>query len=761
MSPLSRFRRLTRGAFGALVLFLFATGVVLAHAELTGSDPADGAVLDRSPVRVQLVFSEPVEPDFFSVEVYASDRSRVDRRDARVSPADIRVLEASLAELGTGTYTVVWRALSLDSHVIRGTFAFTVGAGATPGRPLDLGLPAEGAPFPIASAARWLTFLTSFVLIGGFAFRPLVLDVALRKARRDPSALVDGPARRWLWIAWPALGLLFVVTFAALLFQASSAAGIPLNEVLGGRAVTRVLTTTRYGGVWIARLVLLLGLVGVLAGLSASSGGGRRLWWWAGTLLSAGVLLTISASGHASGIQGPLAVPAVVVDWAHLIVGGLWIGGLVQLGLAIPAAFREAGPNGRRFLLGVLVPRFSLVAGLAVAVLILTGIFSGRLHLPNWSAFLDTPYGAALSGKLLLVALILGIAAINLLVLSPRFRRALRAAAGAPDDGSLWRIFRVLVLGEATLAVAVLAVTGILTGLPPASSLPLEGKPFSETRRVGDLSLTYAVSPNQAGDNKVDLTLMGPRGTPETEVDRVRLTLTMLDMTMGPRELEATQIGPGRFEVRGGQMSMAGRWRADVALQRGGAPEPVSFNFVVGQAPGANRPAFSPARIALFALNARAILVAVALVGGTLLLVRRGSLRRPRERRQAAGLAVVFLAIGLMSGTWTIADAYARSLPNPVPADAASLARGKETYDTICALCHGISGRGDGPSGATLRPKPADFRVHMAAGHTDQDLFNWVSNGVDGTAMPVFKDQLSEQQRWDAINYIRSFAGQP
>jgi mono/diheme cytochrome c family protein len=95
-----------------------------------------------------------------------------------------------------------------------------------------------------------------------------------------------------------------------------------------------------------------------------------------------------------------------------------------------------------------------------------------------------------------------------------------------------------------------------------------------------------------------------------------------------------------------------------------------------------------------------------------------------------------------------------------VPADTASLARGQQVYDANCASCHGDTGRGDGPAGRALRPRPADFRVHMAAGHTDQELFNWVTNGVDGTGMPAFRAQLSEQERWDVINYIRSFAAQ-
>jgi copper transport protein len=46
----------------------------------------------------------------------------------------------------------------------------------------------------------------------------------------------------------------------------------------------------------------------------------------------------------------------------------------------------------------------------------------------------------------------------------------------------------------------------------------------------------------------------------------------------------------------------------------------------------------------------------------------------------------------------------------------------------------------------------------MAAGHTDGELFDWLSNGVPGTAMPAYRDSLSETDRWNLINYIRKFA---
>ena len=75
-----------------------------------------------------------------------------------------------------------------------------------------------------------------------------------------------------------------------------------------------------------------------------------------------------------------------------------------------------------------------------------------------------------------------------------------------------------------------------------------------------------------------------------------------------------------------------------------------------------------------------------------------------------------------------------------------------------CQVCHGAIGAGDGPAAARLDPRPADLRVHMAAGHTDGELFVWITDGMPGTAMPRFKAVLSEENRWNAINSMRTFA---
>jgi mono/diheme cytochrome c family protein len=102
------------------------------------------------------------------------------------------------------------------------------------------------------------------------------------------------------------------------------------------------------------------------------------------------------------------------------------------------------------------------------------------------------------------------------------------------------------------------------------------------------------------------------------------------------------------------------------------------------------------------------------------------------------------------------------NIRDPVPADERSLAIGRDVYTTNCETCHGESGRGDGPAGLRLVPRPADLRIHSAPGvHTDGELFYWISYGFPNSAMPAWKDQLTEEQRWSVINYARATFGNP
>ncbi|HLF76461.1 MAG TPA: cytochrome c, partial [Dehalococcoidia bacterium] len=74
-----------------------------------------------------------------------------------------------------------------------------------------------------------------------------------------------------------------------------------------------------------------------------------------------------------------------------------------------------------------------------------------------------------------------------------------------------------------------------------------------------------------------------------------------------------------------------------------------------------------------------------------------------------------------------------------------------------CALCHGESGRGDGPAATGLRIQPANLYDHVPY-HPDQFFFGAITNGIGGV-MPSFKSTLSEQDRWHILNFLRDRFG--
>jgi methionine-rich copper-binding protein CopC len=115
-------------AAAALTAALLCPTAVLAHAVLVKSAPAQRATLTEPPPRVELWFNERLEPAYSKASVTNEAGTQVDLRDAAVSVDDPRRLMVSLPPLTPGRYTVSFRVLSVDGHVVESTLTFTVKA---------------------------------------------------------------------------------------------------------------------------------------------------------------------------------------------------------------------------------------------------------------------------------------------------------------------------------------------------------------------------------------------------------------------------------------------------------------------------------------------------------------------------------------------------------------------------------------------------------------------------------------------------------
>ena len=92
-------------------------------------------------------------------------------------------------------------------------------------------------------------------------------------------------------------------------------------------------------------------------------------------------------------------------------------------------------------------------------------------------------------------------------------------------------------------------------------------------------------------------------------------------------------------------------------------------------------------------------------------------------------------------------------LTNPLGAEAAD--PGAEVFRTNCATCHGSQGRGDGPAGQSLVPKPRNL-AHIQAAAGDDFLFWRIREGKPGTSMVAWKGILTDEQIWQTISFIRT-----
>lgn len=102
------------------------TSVADAHAFLDHALPAVGSVVRASPAQLKIWFTQRLEPAFSKVQVLDRSGTRVDKGDSQVDSADATLLTVSLPLLSPGAYRVIWRVLSVDTHVTEGDFAFDV-----------------------------------------------------------------------------------------------------------------------------------------------------------------------------------------------------------------------------------------------------------------------------------------------------------------------------------------------------------------------------------------------------------------------------------------------------------------------------------------------------------------------------------------------------------------------------------------------------------------------------------------------------------
>jgi mono/diheme cytochrome c family protein len=134
--------------------------------------------------------------------------------------------------------------------------------------------------------------------------------------------------------------------------------------------------------------------------------------------------------------------------------------------------------------------------------------------------------------------------------------------------------------------------------------------------------------------------------------------------------------------------------------------------------------------------------------------------RKRSKKPQVVALAILG-AIALLAFAANLrgrlAQRAAHNLANPVAATPEVLAAAKSSYESHCASCHGVTGNGKGDKAQGLWTTPTDFQIAAQLGRrSDGDLYWITTNGK--WPMPAFESKLSDLERWQLVDYIRTLS---
>ena len=741
---------------GAAVFLTFSQPA-LAHANLGRASPAPNEILQDAPSQVTIWFTEPIEPALSEIRVLDAAGSRVDDSAIVIDPNDPTVLSVGLPPLPNGVYTVGWKNVSrIDGHRVRGSYVFSVGqpiAGATPGLPDEPLLQSPAEP-----AVRWLMLTSLLAMVGGVVFDLLVLRPAIRGRRVSAAARSTclAVASRSVRLVGLAAAIFLAASAAQLLLQAASIYEVPVGEAFGS-PIKSTLLDTEWGRLWLWRVGLAAGFLAVLSPLWLPVGSLARFRdrevaaltvRLAALALGGAVLWTWSLTSHGAATAG-IRGEALFSDYLHLAASAFWVGALFHLAGGMPAFRRISSPRDRRDLLGALIPRFSVVAVLSVGTLIVTGVFNGWAQVTAPEA-IDTPYGSALAVKTALVAVLLLFGAFNLWWVRPRLAR------DHSSEGWLSRSVGVEVL----LALLVLGSVGFLTSVEPARQVASragagvsDSLSFQDTAEGADISLEIA--PGTVGANDLTVSLTDRLGNPVDNASVVDIRLSYLDADLGEETVPAGPSGDGSYLAAAQPLTIAGAWQAELIVRR-----PDAFD-APDCLPVRNSGRCGAGELRHLAVpgNSKIMLgVGLALLGLVFMGVGvrlGGWFSRTGAGVMAPGLAGFVVGVVLLVNT-QLGQPEQPELRNPFPPNPESLQAGRLVYQQHCETCHGLAGHGDGPSAAGLKPPPANLVVHVPL-HADGDLFGFIHDGIEGTAMVPLGETLTDDEIWHVVNHIRTF----
>jgi len=266
-------------------------------------------------------------------------------------------------------------------------------------------------------------------------------------------------------------------------------------------------------------------------------------------------LAFLPAMGGHTSVQSPVAL-LLGANVLHVLAMSAWLGGIAVLVLALRGATSRLEPGDRGRLLTAVVSRFSTLAGVAIAVLLASGIVQAIVEVRTFPHLLDTAFGRAVLIKIVVALAIVALGYINRRRLLPALRRS-------DTPGRTGVLLRRTLTTELVLGAIAIGVTGALSTYAP--SIAVSSGPYATSAVMGPLRLEVTVDPARVGPNQLHLYIFDRRtGAPFDETKEIRVTAALPEKGIAPISMVPHVAGPGHFVVDGASLTVKGKWAMSV-----------------------------------------------------------------------------------------------------------------------------------------------------------------------------------------------------
>ena len=532
---------------------------------LTSNSPA-------GTTEVIVYFSEPIDVNFSELKVFDTNGNQIDNKDTDYYEGELSLI-VTTPPLEDGIYTVSTKVLSkVDGHLVPDAFLFVVGDVVIDPSMLDVERPSEIVFLPEAGA-RFPGLVGQTIILGAVIASLIIWRTQNKHLIREELEKIEKFHHgKLMSITGIGLVLIFISNILMIAVQSIRLEISPLDAI-----------QTDFGVIWIMRMSITVILLGIWFRLDRSKSLSKKNQIPMLIVMLA-LIATSSLIGHGAASE---QTPALILDYIHNFVSGVWIGGIIYFVFTLLPTFSQLKESQREKMSLLMIPRFSIAFIIAVGVVIITGPTLMWLLESDIGLITESVYGQLIILKIAIASIIIAFGGFFQLKLQKNAEKNLQLG-----KISVYKKLKKSLKVDVVLGIILLGIVALITNstLPAGEIQKVDAQEivygFKTLEFTENTKFDIDISPFSSGSNTILVKVSDFEGNPLYDSNQIKVKISNPSKNIAPIEvpMDIIKQEEGRPIEFQGELTFgfSGEWLVEMeAIRTENANESKLFNLLV------------------------------------------------------------------------------------------------------------------------------------------------------------------------------------